>query len=368
MTLNELWFLLIAVLWSGYFLLEGFDFGVGILLRPVGRTESGRRVLINTIGPVWDGNEVWVITAAGAMFAAFPQWYATLFSAGYLPMLVILVCLIVRGLAFEYRAKGNTPQWRRNWDIAISCCSIPPALLWGVLFGAQLHGLPLRADHEFVGGVGDLFSPFAVLVGLVLLSMCTFHGAVFLSLKTSLEVRDRARRLAVPIGVLTAVGYSAMVVWMQQIRGGISGLQLGGTSLTVGLLGAGAVALAVLLCRRGRDGWAFLASAVGVVALVVSMFAVLFPQLISSTTDPVGTLTVNNAASGPYTLSVMSWIGLAALPFVIGYQAWTYWIFRRRISTRQIPLPPAPSPQPAGVGVGVDTSAGAESRSSDETH
>ncbi|WP_084614659.1 cytochrome d ubiquinol oxidase subunit II [Nakamurella lactea] len=339
MTLNDLWFLLIAVLWAGYFVLEGFDFGVGILLRPVGRDERGRRVLLNTIGPVWDGNEVWVITAAGATFAAFPQWYATLFSGGYLPLLLILVCLIVRGLAFEYRGKGSTAQWRRNWDIAITVCSFVPALLWGVVFGSIVHGVPLRADHEFVGTVGDFLSPFALLVGLLTLSLFVFHGAVFLSLKTTDEVRARARRIATGAGVFATVAYLVAVIWMQQIRGGVSGLQFGATSLVVGLAGGVAVAVALVLTRVGRDGWAFVSSAVGVLALVGSIFTVLFPLVMPSTGDPAGTLDIHNAASSPYTLTVMSWVALALVPFVIGYQAWSYWVFRKRISTRQIPLP-----------------------------
>lgn len=357
MSVNELWFLLIAVLWAGYFMLEGFDFGVGILLRPIGRTEPGRRVLINTIGPVWDGNEVWVITAAGAMFAAFPQWYATMFSGGYLPMMAILVCLIVRGVAFEYRAKGTTARWRRNWDVAISICSLLPAVLWGVLFGALVHGLPLRADHEYAGGIGGLLSPFGLLTGLLTLAMFTFHGAVFLSLKTALQVRERARRLAMPMGTIATVGYLVVVIWMQQIRGGIDDLQLGAVSLTVGLAGAAAMAAAVWLSVIGRDGWAFLASAVAVVALVAAIFTALFPLVVPSTADPLGTLDIHNAASSSYTLTVMSWIGLALLPFVVGYQAWSYWVFRRRISTRQIPAQSgAEQPgtgEPAGGGPGT---------------
>jgi cytochrome d ubiquinol oxidase subunit II len=343
MTLNDLWFLLIAILWAGYFLLEGFDFGVGMLLRPVGRDEHGRRVLVNTIGPVWDGNEVWVITAAGATFAAFPQWYATLFSGGYLPLLLILVCLIVRGLAFEYRGKGSTDAWRRNWDLAISVYSFLPALLWGVIFGSIVHGVPLRADHEFVGGLGDFFSPFALLAGLLTLSLFLFHGAVFLSLKTTDEVRARARRLAVPMGIVATGCYLAVVLWMQQIRGGGSGLTFGATSLIVGLAGAVGVAGAVLLTRIGRDGWAFVASAVGVLALVGSIFTALFPLVMPSTGDPAGTLDIHNAASSPYTLTVMSWVALALVPFVLAYQAWSYWVFRKRISTKHIPVP-VPTP------------------------
>ncbi|NNG37224.1 cytochrome d ubiquinol oxidase subunit II [Nakamurella aerolata] len=340
MTLNELWFALIAVLWIGYFALEGFDFGVGMLLPPVGRTPRGRRVLINTIGPVWDGNEVWLITAAGAMFAAFPLWYATLFSGAYLPLLVILLCLIVRGVAFEYRGKGSTSQWRRNWDIAITVCSLLPSILWGIIFGSIIRGVPLDAEHEFTGSLGDYFAPFSLLTGLLTFLLFAFHGAVFLRLKTTGEVRARALRVALPTGMLGAVAYLAMVIWMQTFRDGIGGMQLGATSLVVGLVGVVAMAAGVVLAKAGRDGWAFTATAASVVAWATSIFTALYPMVMPSSSDPAGTLTLVNAASGHYTLKVMSWVALFLVPFVLAYQAWTYWVFRKRISTKQIPPTP----------------------------
>ncbi|RIJ76245.1 cytochrome d ubiquinol oxidase subunit II [Nakamurella silvestris] len=332
MDLNTLWFWLIAVLWTGYFVLEGFDFGVGALLRLVGRDERGKRVLINTIGPVWDGNEVWVITAGGAMFAAFPEWYATLFSGFYLPLLAILVCLIIRGVAFEYRAKGTTDRWRANWDRAILVTSILPAFLWGVAFGNIISGVPLDVDHEFAGTVLDLLNPFALLMGLTTLLLFVTHGAVFLSLKTTLEVRDRARKLAVTLGSATVVSLAAVLIW-RQFRGGNTG-----TAGLAVLSVVGAVA-AVMLTRAGRDGWAFTATAVAVLTLVAGWFVGLFPNVLPSTTEVLGTLDIHNAASSPYTLTLMSWVALFFVPFVLGYQAWTYWVFRKRIGTKQIPMP-----------------------------
>jgi cytochrome bd ubiquinol oxidase subunit II len=339
MWLNELWFVLIAVLWIGFFVLEGFDFGVGMLLPFVGRDERGRRVLINTIGPVWDGNEVWLITAAGAMFAAFPMWYSTLFSGFYLPLLLILVCLILRGLAFEYRAKGSTAQWRRRWDLAIAIGSWGPTLLFGVTFGNIVRGVPIDAAGEYVGGFLTLLHPFALLTGITLLALFLTHGAVFLALKTAGEVRDRARSAVRRVGPVALGLLVLTLVWQQLQRTSPLAAGLGAVAVL-------AVAGALLLTARGRDGWAFTATAVGVLTLVAGWFAALHPAVMPSSLDPNWSLTLTNAASGPYTLTVMSWVALGLVPFVVAYQAWSYWVFRRRISAKQIPMPA----QPARVG------------------
>jgi cytochrome d ubiquinol oxidase subunit II len=333
MWLNQLWFVLIAVLWIGYFVLEGFDFGVGALLRIVGRDERGRRVLINTIGPVWDGNEVWLLTAGGATFAAFPEWYATLFSGFYLPLLIILVCLIVRGVAFEYRGKGDSDKWRRNWDLAILVSSWLPALLWGVAFGNIVRGVPLDAGHNFTGNLFTLLNPFSLMMGATTLLLFLTHGAIYLALKTTDEVRARARSVAVRAGGAAVAVMLVTLSWEQGIRGSA-------VSAVVAALAVIALAGAWWLTRRGREGWAFLASAVSTLLLVVGWFAALHPAVMPSTTDPTGTLTLTNAASGHYTLVVMSWVALALVPFVVAYQAWSYWVFRRRISTRQMPSSP----------------------------
>src|SRR5690349_15461642 len=215
MELTTVWFALIAVLWAGYFLLEGFDFGVGILLPVLARDDRERRLLINTIGPVWDGNEVWLLVAGGATFAAFPEWYATLFSGFYLPLLVILVALILRGVAFEYRGKVDSPTWRRRWDACIIGGSLVPALLWGVAFGNIVRGVKLDANHEYVGSFLDLLNPYALLGGLTTLALFTLHGAVFLALKTDGAVRRRAGELAVRLGVVTVVVAGGFLLWTQ---------------------------------------------------------------------------------------------------------------------------------------------------------
>src|SRR6476620_8471429 len=213
MSLPEFWFLLIAVLWCGYFLLEGFDFGVGILLPVLGRDDTERRVLINTIGPVWDGNEVWLLVAGGATFAAFPEWYATLFSGFYLPLLIILLALIVRGVAFEYRHKRDEPSWRHRWDAAIFVGSVVPALLWGVAFANIVRGVDINADKEYVGSFFDLLNPYALVGGLTTLTLFLTHGAMFVALKTDGDIRHRARALSVRVGVVAAVVAVVFLVW-----------------------------------------------------------------------------------------------------------------------------------------------------------
>jgi cytochrome bd ubiquinol oxidase subunit II len=330
MSLPDLWFLLIALLWTGYFVLEGFDFGVGMLLPVVGRDETGRRVAINTIGPVWDGNEVWLLVAGGATFAAFPEWYASLFSGFYLALLLILVALIVRGVAFEFRGKIDSDRWRRNWDLAIVVGSTVPALLWGVAFANIVAGVPLDAEHEYTGTLLTLLNPYALLGGLATLLLFALHGAVFLSLKTSGDVRERASAVARQVGVAAVVVGGGFLLWTELAHGA------GWTAGSVGVAAAALVA-ALLAARRGRDGWAFLGTAVAVVAVTVTLFGSLYPDVLPSSTDPANSLTVTNAASTPYTLTIMTWVAVAFTPIVLGYQGWTFWVFRRRIGHADIP-------------------------------
>lgn len=337
MFLNNLWFVLIAVLWIGYFVLEGFDFGVGALLRIVGKNEKGRRVLINTIGPVWDANEVWLLTAGGATFAAFPEWYASMFSGFYLALVLILVLLIVRGVAFEYRGKGHSDRWRARWDWSILITSWGLALLWGVAFGNVVRGVALDADHEYVGTFLDLLNPFALLMGVTTLLLFITHGAVYLGLKTTKDVRVRAQTLAVRLGPVTLIVMAGAVVWQQFLRGNAG-------SMVLGALAVVAMLAAVVLTRADRDGWAFLASAVSTAMLVTGWFASIYPDVFPSTIDPAYSLTIENAASTPYTLTLMSWIALLFVPLILAYQAWSYWIFRKRISTGQIPESPTSVP------------------------
>ncbi|MFJ8147481.1 cytochrome d ubiquinol oxidase subunit II [Streptomyces sp. NPDC096048] len=332
MELHDVWFVLIAVLWTGYFFLEGFDFGVGVLTKLLARNRAEKRVLINTIGPVWDGNEVWLLTAGGATFAAFPEWYATLFSGFYLPLLVILVCLIVRGVAFEYRVKRPEERWQRNWETAIFWTSLIPAFLWGVAFGNIVHGVKIDRDLEYVGSVWDLLNPYALLGGLVTLTLFTFHGTVFTALKTVGEIRERARALALRVGLVTAVLALAFLVWTQVDSGD-------GKSLVALLVAVAALVVALMANQAGREGWSFALSGVTIVAAVAMLFLTLFPNVMPSTLNADWSLTVTNASSSPYTLKIMTWLAAVATPVVLLYQGWTYWVFRKRIGTQHIAEP-----------------------------
>ncbi|MBO1286006.1 cytochrome d ubiquinol oxidase subunit II [Streptomyces sp. CAI-21] len=329
MELHDVWFVLIAVLWTGYFFLEGFDFGVGVLTKLLARDRREKRVLINTIGPVWDGNEVWLLSAGGATFAAFPDWYATLFSGFYLPLLLILVCLIVRGVAFEYRAKRSDDRWQTNWEHAIFWCSLLPAFLWGVAFGNIVHGVAIDADKEYIGGVLDLLNPYALLGGVVTLTLFTFHGTVFVGLKTVGEIRERARKLALRLGAVTAVAALGFLLWTQVDHGRTAGAVLLAIAVLALLAALGAVA-------KGREGWAFALSGLTIVASVAMLFVSLFPDVMPSTLDPAWSLTAANSASSPYTLKIMTWCAGIATPVVLLYQGWTYWVFRKRIGTHHI--------------------------------
>jgi cytochrome d ubiquinol oxidase subunit II len=329
MELHDVWFVLIAVLWTGYFFLEGFDFGVGVLTKLLARNRPEKRVLINTIGPVWDGNEVWLLSAGGATFAAFPEWYATLFSGFYLPLLAILVCLIVRGVAFEYRVKRPEERWQRNWENAIFWTSLIPAFLWGVAFGNIVRGVKIDQNLEYVGNVGDLFNPYALLGGLVTLTLFTFHGAVFTALKTVGDIRERARKLALRVGLVTAALAVLFLLWTQVDSGD-------GKSLVALVVAVAALVAALGATQAGREGWSFALSGVTIVAVVAMLFLTLFPNVMPSTLNPDWSLTVSNASSGAYTLKIMTWLAAIATPVVLLYQGWTYWVFRKRIGTQHI--------------------------------
>jgi cytochrome bd ubiquinol oxidase subunit II len=325
MALHDVWFLLIAVLWTGYFVLEGFDFGVGMLLPVLGRDDLSRRVMINTIGPVWDGNEVWLLTAGGATFAAFPDWYASLFSGFYLPLLLILLALIVRGVAFEYRGKHDSERWRANFDTLIVAGSLIPAVLWGVAFGAILHGVPLDSRHEFHGTMLDLLTPYSLLGGLVTLLVFLTYGALFLGLKTLGPVREAANRLARTLGPAALVAAGGFLLWTQLAHG---------KGWTWAAVAVAAVALAggLLANRLGREGWAMVGVGVAIAATTTTLFGSLYPRVLPSSTRSAWSLTVHNASSSPYTLRVMTWVAVVFTPVVLAYQAWTYWVFRRRVA------------------------------------
>ncbi len=329
MELYDVWFVLIAVLWIGYFFLEGFDFGIGVLTKLLARDRAEKRVLINTIGPVWDGNEVWLLSAGGATFAAFPEWYATLFSGFYLPMLFVLICLIVRGVAFEYRAKRPEEHWQRNWEAAIFWASLIPAFLWGVAFGNIVRGVKIDKNMDYVGNLWDLLNPYALLGGLVTLALFTFHGAVFAALKTVGDIRERARKLALRVGLVTAAPALLFLLWTQIDSGD-------GKSLVAMVVAVAALVAALAANQAGREGWSFALSGVTIVAAVAMLFLTLFPNVMPSSLNDDWSLTVTNASSSPYTLKIMTWGAGMAAPVVVLYQSWTYWVFRRRIGTQHI--------------------------------
>jgi len=325
MELTTLWFALIAFFWVGYFVLEGFDFGVGMLLVLIGRSEPERRAMLRTIGPVWDGNEVWLIVAGGATFAAFPEWYATLFSGFYLALFFILVALIVRGVGIEYRNKHGGQEWRRRSDIAIAVGSFVPALLWGVAFANIVAGTPIDANGQFTGNLLTLLNPFALLGGLTTLLLFLTHGLVFLVLKTDGEIRERARRQVLPVGVITAVIAVLFLAWAQVLHGDPA-------SSVIAVLAALAFVGALIASRLRHEAWAFIGSGATIALAVISLFVALFPDVMPSSLDPAWSLTTTNAASTPYTLSIMTVVAVIFAPLVILYQGWTYWVFRKRVT------------------------------------
>ena len=330
MELTTVWFCLIAVLWVGYFALEGFDFGVGMLLPVLGREERERRVLINTIGPVWDGNEVWVLVAGGATFAAFPEWYATLFSGFYLPLLLILVALIVRGVAFEYRAKRDDATWRARWDLAIFWGSLLPAVLWGVAFGNIVRGVPIDADLEYVGGFFNLLNPYALLGGLTTLLLFLTHGAMYVALKTDGPIRREARSLATRSGLAAALVAVVFLVWTQVDTGSV-------VSGVLFVLAALALLAGVAAAGSAREGWAFVGTFLTIALAVAGLFAALFPDVMPTSLADGTSLTTTNAAATAYTLKIMTGVAVVFTPIVLVYQGWTYWVFRKRISVHHIP-------------------------------
>ena len=338
MTFQTTWFLLIAVLWVGYFILEGFDFGVGMLQRFVSRNEADRRAVLTTLGPVWDGNEVWLLVAGGATFAAFPEWYATLFSGVYLPLFLILVSLIVRGVAFEYRSKYGKAQWRQRWDLAIFISSAIPALLWGVAFANIVRGVPIeRAESgslEYVGGFFNLLNPYALLGGVVTLTVFLTHGAVFLSLKTTGTIRDRAHQIAKISGLVAAVAAVGFLAWTNLMLPEINSVVLALSTAVALLWVAG-----IFANLKRREGWAFIYSAATIATFVSTLFFALYPRVMPSSLGAQFDLTISNASSTDYTLKVMTVVALIMTPLVLVYQGWTYWVFRKRVSASQIPNP-----------------------------
>jgi cytochrome d ubiquinol oxidase subunit II len=336
MGLAELWFVLLAVLFVAFFVLEGFDFGVGMLMAFFGRAAKGdreqhRRAALNTIGPVWDGNEVWLITAAGAMFAAFPGMYATVFSGLYLPLLAILFGMILRVCAIEWRGKIDDPAWRSRADVGIALGSWLPAFLWGVVFAALVRGLPVDADKQIHLSYGDLLNAYALLGGLATAGLFLFYGAVFVALKTEGAVRDDAVRFAARSALPVTALVTAFGLWTQLAHGN----DWTWVALAVAVIAQ--LTAVMLVWSRGGDGWAFVSTMAVVAAVVVLLFGSLYPNLVPSTLNPQWSLTIYNASSTPYTLKIMTWATLIFAPLVMLYQGWTYWVFRQRISADRIP-------------------------------
>ncbi len=330
--LPTLWFILIAVLWIGYLFLEGFDLGVGMLMKAFARGEKERRVLLNTVGPVWDGNEVWLLTAGGATFAAFPFWYASLFSALYIPLVLVLLGLIFRAVAFEYRGKVHADRWRTVWDWAIALGSFVAAFGIGSMLALTTTGLPLNANGDRVGGPFAWFSWYAVLGGLAVVGFAVIHASAFVALKTDGEIRHRARRL---VGRWMPLGLVPMAVWAIAVA-------LENGKWFSWLLIAVAVAAAVaswIANRANREGLSFMAMGVFLLAGAAAIFSAVYPVVLPSTLNPMWNLTVENASSSSYTLGLMSIVAAVGVPLVLAYQAWTYWVFRKRISAAHLPEP-----------------------------
>jgi cytochrome d ubiquinol oxidase subunit II len=323
------WFTIITILWTGFFILEGFDFGVGMLHSLVGRDEAGRRAAINTIGPLWDGNEVWLICAGAAMFAAFPGWYATMFSGYYLALVLLLASLIIRGVAFEYRGKRDAANWRRTWDVLLTGGSVLAPLLIGVALAGLLHGLPINSSQNYTGTFWDLLQPYALFTGITLVLLCLLHGATFLCLKTTGDMHERSRQLARRIAPFTTAAVVGFVIWTHVTHTSAFFLN------PIELLAILAILAALWLVYEHRDGFAFAATTITMASCIAAIFVGLYPNVMVSSTSAANNLTVHNTASGPYSLKIMTVVVIVFLPIVLAYQTWTYYVFRRRVSKQE---------------------------------
>ncbi len=330
MDLNILWFILLTVLFSGFFFLEGFDYGVGMLLPFVAKTDKERRAVINTIGPVWDGNEVWMITAGGAMFAAFPHMYATLFSGFYVALVFMLIGLIIRGVAFEFRSKREDPAWRERWDWAIYYGSLLPALLWGVTVANLMRGVAIESDLNYYGGLVPLLNPYSMFGGVVFLGLFLVHGASFLGIKLEGDLKDRVKKLSGKIWIAVVILTVIFLVWTYFATDILNNPGFDG--LIPAILAAVALLAYGWFLRQGKEGLTFICGGLVIILATVMVFSGLFPNLMVSTLDPAYNLTIYNASSSPYTLKVITIVAAIFMPLILAYQGWTYWIFRKRLS------------------------------------
>jgi len=332
------WFVLIAILWSGYFLLEGFDFGVGMLLPFLPRGEEERGAMFESIGPVWDGNEVWLVVAGGATFAAFPSWYATMFSGFYIALLLVLFFLIIRVLSFEWRSKSRSPRWRRVWLLANAVGSAGATLIWGIALANLLQGVPINSSGDFSGTFWDLFSAYTVFAGVAFVILFAFHGSTYLTLRTTGDLYERAastsRRLSIPAAAVAA----AFLIWTVVVATDKNDKGVFPPVLPA-IIGIAALVLAVALVAAGRRGLAFAMTAAGAVAAVATLFTSLYPRVMVSSTDFANSLTLSNASSADYTLKVMTVVAVIVLPIVLLYQGWTYYVFRARVGGGKVESP-----------------------------
>jgi cytochrome bd ubiquinol oxidase subunit II len=332
LSLNEFWFLIISVLFIGFFVLEGFDFGVGMASKVLSRNNLDTRIYLNTIGPFWDANEVWLITAGGAMFAAFPHWYATLFSGFYIPFVFMLLALILRGVAFEFRGKVEDTRWKNWWDTAIFIGSSVTPLLWGVALANFMTGVKIDENKNMFGSVLDLLHPFALVSGVMFVLLCLVHGLQFITIRTVEEHQERARALGKKVGPIALLFVIAFVV-LGAMKTDIF-TSHGDAWIALPIAGCVALLAAIVLNVKKRDGWAFVMTTLTIIFISASVFIGMFPRVLISTLGEAYDLTIYNAASGAYTLRLMSYFSIGLLPFVLGYQIWSYYVFRKRVTTK----------------------------------
>ena len=332
MDLNTLWFILIAVLFIGFFFLEGFDYGVGILLPFLSKDDKERRQIINAIGPHWDGNEVWLLTAGGATFAAFPNWYATMFSGFYLALILMLLALISRAVAFEYRSKHHTYSWRNSWDWVIFFGSFTPALLWGIAIANLIRGVPIDAEMNYVGTFFSLLNPYGLVGGIAAVLVFMLHGSLFLSLKLTGPLLEKVRSTAAKLWLPATIAIFAFVIYGYFETDMFTKL---GVNPGIVPVVAGISILAVKwFLNQKKEGWAFIMTSITIIFSVITIFSGLFPRVMVSSLNPDWSLTIYNASASDYTLTIMSWVALIFVPIVLAYQAWSYWIFRHRITDK----------------------------------
>ncbi|MFQ6582310.1 cytochrome d ubiquinol oxidase subunit II [Priestia megaterium] len=332
-SLNEFWYLLVSILFVGFIFLEGFDFGIGMVSRFLGRNDLERRAFINTIGPFWDANEVWLISAIGAMFAAFPNWYATLLSGSYVLFVLLLLSLIGRGVAFEFRGKVEKQAWKNAWDWVIFFGSLFPPLIFGILFSALMKGLPVERNMQMNAGFSDIVNLYTITGGVTLTMLCLWHGLIFATIRTMDDIRDRSRKVAMkllPINALLLLIFSGMTFFETDLFSNHSRLML--YTFFIGIF---VYLLAGFFLTRKKDGWAFAMSGLILILSISSIFAGLFPTVLVSSINQSYSLTIHNAASGNYSLKIMSYAAIALLPFVLGYQIWSYYVFRKRVDHKE---------------------------------